>query len=155
MVNILKNVQSTLFSDRLAAAVGGRYDPAMRRSVQTVLMYEANRIVQEKYDTLRPFQRKSILFDTCTDLLNSLHFIPEYLRGEILFRTVTGKVPLSPELVWRRMKVIDKEISKSILSAITPFLKEGKSHDDVCEDFIQHQYVSFFIYAFFYAQVEI
>jgi len=140
MVNILKEDQSPLFADRLSAAIGGRYDPAMRRSVQTVVMYEANRMLQDQYDSLRPFQRKSILFETCKELLNSLEFIPEYLRAEILYRTVTSKIPLTPELVWRRMKVIDKEISKSILSAITPFLKEGKSHDDVCEDFIQHQY---------------
>jgi len=127
------------FGDRLATFIGG-YNPSMRRSVQTVVLYEANRVLKERYETLRPFQRKIALFDTCNDIIETIDIIPTYLKPEIMFRTVAGKVPLSPDLAWRRMKLIDREIVKTIVPLIKPFMALDKSHDEVCDEFIQNQY---------------
>eukprot|EP00957_Ditylum_brightwellii_P125027 9530612-Ditylum_brightwellii.AAC.1 len=117
------------FGDRLATFIGG-YNPSMRRSVQTVVLYEANRVLKERYETLRPFQRKIALFDTCNDIIETIDIIPTYLKPEIMFRTVAGKVPLSPDLAWRRMKLIDREIVKTIVPLIKPFMAPDKSHDE-------------------------
>jgi len=60
----------------------------------------------------------------------------------VMFRTQAAKLPLSPELAWRRMKVIDREVEKSIVCKIKPFLDKGKTHEEVCEEFIRSEYVS-------------
>lgn len=128
------------FASKLMELLGGKYSPAMRRSVQTVVLYEANRCLKDRYSSLRPFQRKIALYDTASDIINTLGFIPPYHRIEIMFRTASGKVPLSPDLAWRRMKLIDREIQKTIIPKIRPFLDADKSHKECCDDFIQSQY---------------
>ena len=59
-----------------------------------------------------------------------------------MFRTASGKLPLSPELAWRRMKVTEKEIMKAIIEKLEPLLEKGISHEEVCQEFIKEQYVS-------------
>jgi len=120
--------------------MGAEYYPSQRRSVQTAVLYEANRCLNSRYSALRPFQRKIALYDCAVDLINSLTFIPPYHKLEIMFRTASGKVPLSPELAWRRMKLIDREISKVIVPGVKPFMRGGKSHSAACDAFIQKQY---------------
>mmetsp|Transcript_14629 Transcript_14629/g.14108 ORF Transcript_14629/g.14108 Transcript_14629/m.14108 type:complete len:333 (-) Transcript_14629:83-1081(-) len=132
--------EDTSFPDRLADAIGGRYSAAMRRSVQTVVLYEANRCLKDRYSALRPFQRKIALYDTAVDLINSFEVIPPYLRTEIMYRTASSKLPLSADLAWRRMKLIDREIQKIIIPKIKPFLESDKDHKDICSEFIQDQY---------------
>ena len=128
------------FSSRLMELLGGRYSPAMRRSIQTVVLYEADRCLRERYSALRLFQRKIALYDAASDIINTLVFIPPYHRIEIMFRTASGKVPLSPDLAWRRMKLIDREIQKTIVPKIRPFLDPERGHRECCNDFIQAQY---------------
>jgi len=130
------------FAARLNASIGRRYSNSMRRSVQTVVLFEANRCLKERYHVLRPFQRKVALFDTARDIIETLDFIPVYHRMEIMFRTATAKLPLSPDLTWRRMKVIDREIKKSLIPKIAPLLHASKTHENVCREFIQREYVS-------------
>jgi len=132
--------EDTSFPDRLAESIGGRYSAAMRRSVQTVVLYEANRCLKDRYSALRPFQRKIALYDTAVDLINTVEVIPPYLRNEIMYRTASGKLPLSADLAWRRMKLIDREIQKIIIPKITPFFGSDKDHKDICNEFIQDQY---------------
>ena len=62
------------------------------------------------------------------------------LSTEIMFRTASGKVPLSPELAWRRMKLIDRELAKQIIPGVKPFMGPGKSHAQACDAYIQSQY---------------
>ncbi len=47
------------WQERFKIAVGPRgYDGSMRRSLQTVLLYEAKRCIESTQQKLRPFQRK-------------------------------------------------------------------------------------------------
>lgn len=132
-----------VFAERFAEAIGERYSPAMRRSVQTVVLYEANRCLKDRYSALRPFQRKIALYDTAVDLINTLDIIPSHLRSEIMYRTASGKLPLSADLAWRRMRLIDREIAKTIIPKIKPFCEDNdKDHKTICAEFIQDQYVS-------------
>ena len=135
-------VDSDTFPARLKRAIGGTYVPAMRRAVQVVVLFEANRCLKDRYSVLRPFQRKIALYDTAVDIINTLNYIPVYHRISIMFRTASGKVPLTPDLAWRRMKVIEREITKAIISKIEPLLEDNASHNELCEEFIQSQYVS-------------
>ena len=115
----------------------------MRRLVQTVVLSEANRCLKDRYSALRPFQRKIALYDTAVDLINTLDIIPSHLRSEIMYRTASGKLPLSADLAWRRMRLIDREIAKTIIPKIKPFYEgNDKDHKTVCAEFIQDQYVS-------------
>lgn len=130
-----------VFAERFAEAIGERYSPAMRRSVQTVVLYEANRCLKDRYSALRPFQRKIALYDTAVDLINTLDIIPSHLRSEIMYRTASGKLPLSADLAWRRMRLIDREIAKTIIPKIKPFCEDDdKDHKTICAEFIQDQY---------------
>lgn len=128
------------FPKRLMDSLGGRYDPTMRRSVQTVVLYEAHRCLRDRLAALRPFQRKIALFDTSCDIVSTLDFIPQYHRNEIMYRTQSGKLPLSPDLAWRRMKLIDREVQKNIVPQVRPFVQPDKTHKQSCDEFIQHQY---------------
>merc|ERR1712238_562220 len=130
----------TNFSACLSNALGGRYSNGMRRSVQAAVLYEANRCLSSRYSVLRPFQRKVALYGTAKDIIDTLDYIPVYQRMEVMFRTQAAKLPLSPELAWRRMKVIDREVEKSIVCKIKPFLDKGKTHEEVCEEFIRSEY---------------
>lgn len=52
------NVSADTFVSRVYLAIGRRYSVSMRRSVQTVVLYEANRCLSNHYGHLKPFQRK-------------------------------------------------------------------------------------------------
>jgi len=135
-----KSASGDTFAARVFTAVGGRYSISMRRSVQTVVLYEANRCLHNHYGHLKPFQRKTALLDTAKDLVNSLSFVPLYQRMEIMFRTAAGKIALSPELAWRRMKLINREIKKTICPKISKLSEGCSSHDELCENFLQEEY---------------
>ena len=71
MTTFAKRLESTL------AAQGG-YKNTMRRSVQTVILYEAHRCLKDRLPTLRPFQRKLAFWDLSCALLSTceLHTYP-------------------------------------------------------------------------------
>ncbi|KAL3821684.1 hypothetical protein ACHAXA_003242, partial [Cyclostephanos tholiformis] len=123
-------------------AVNGRYHSSMRRSLQSVALYEANRCLLNRYTKLRPFQRKWALLATAVDLLKTLDFLNDYQRQEIMFRTNSSKEPLAPDLAWRRMKLITREIGQTILPQAEELIKNNKdkSHDEICALLLQKQF---------------
>lgn len=48
---------------------------------------------------------------------------------------------MQPDTAWKRMKLIEKEVEK-LIEKIKPLCVDGKSHEDVCRDYIRQQYVS-------------
>jgi len=98
-----------------------------------------------RYSQLRPFQKKFALFATAVEMLKSLDYLTFVQRQEILFRTISSKEPLEPDLAWRRMKLITREISTSILTAeykevIESDQNKDKSHDEICDILLQMMY---------------
>lgn len=72
---------------RLKAAIGPRgYHIGMRRSLQTIILYEAKRAIEPRLKTLRPYQRKAAFMEQCFFLLDSLDFIFANQKVEILWR---------------------------------------------------------------------
>ena len=58
--------------DRVKGVLGARgYENNMRRSMQSIVLYEAKRCVEPQLSTLRPFQRKQVLMDQIYALVNS------------------------------------------------------------------------------------
>ena len=131
----------TTFQARVKEAMGPRgYENCMRRSVQSVILYEAHRCIADRLPSLRPFQRKLAFMDQCRALIRTINLLP-HQREEIMWRTGTSKEQMLPETAWKRMKLIEKELEK-LQEKIQPFCDGQKSHAEVCDSFIQNQYVS-------------
>ena len=116
----------------------------MNSSFYAMLYYS----LTNRYSTLRPFQRKSALIATATDLINSLDFLNDYHRQEIMFRTQASREPLDSHLAWRRMKQISREINETILPKAKEVIENEdnmeKSHDEICDALLQSMFVSSF-----------
>lgn len=80
------------FQERLKHAIGARgYEHCMRRSVQTVILFEAHRCISDKLPSLRPFQRKLAFFDQAMALLEGTNLLP-HQKDEVMWRTGTSRV---------------------------------------------------------------
>jgi hypothetical protein len=131
------------FQEKLKEAIGEKgYDNGMRRSVQTVILYEANRMIKDKLNALRPFQRKLAFFDQALALVDELDCLPSPHREEVLWRTASSKEQMEAETAWKRMKMIEKDVEK-MAEKIKPLCTSGKGHDEVCSEYVQKLYVSF------------
>jgi len=129
----------TSFHERLHQAIAeysGEYDPVMRRSFQTVLMFEANRCLKDKLASLRPFQRKLAVFDQATYLLEEISGEPSLVglttkeKGEsIMWRTATSKESLNPESMWSRASRLSKDVEK-VAKQVREYIKEKSADSD-------------------------
>lgn len=129
------------FVDRLKSALGGvSYDPTKRRSVQSAILYEAYRCIEDKLPSMKPFQRKIAFYDQARALLEATGFAPQD-QIEIMWRTATSREALTPDSAWKRVRLVEKEVER-IRDKVKPLCEEGKSHDDVIKEFIQQQFVS-------------
>lgn len=103
--------------------------------------------LKSRYPNLRPFQKKFALHATTIDLLNSLDFLNDYHRQEIMFRTNASKEQLPPDLAWKRMKLITREVNQTILPKAKALIEQDnnseKSHDEICDMLLQSMYVSY------------
>jgi hypothetical protein len=128
------------WQERLKVAIGPRgYDSCMRRSVQTVLLYESKRCVEPKITALRPFQRKSAHVDQMFALLETLTFLLPFQKEEIMWRTATSKEPINPEIAWKRAKSVDNEMA-NLAKVIRPLIAAGKTHDETVDLLVQSSY---------------
>jgi hypothetical protein len=118
------------------------YENCMRRSLQTIVLYEANRCISSALPTLRPFQRKLAYIDMANALVDSLSCLMAHQKAEVLWRTGTSKEPMNPETAWKRRKLLNKELD-NIKDAVTPLLT-GRSHDEAIDAYIQLQFVSLY-----------
>jgi hypothetical protein len=130
------------FQERLQIAIGPRgYDNCMRRSLQSVILYEAKRCIEPRLRTLRPFQRKAAHMDQMVALLEGLTCLLPHQRVEIMWRTGSSKEPLDPEVSWKRAKCIDKDMTV-LAKSIKPMIAQGKSHAETVDMLVQHLYES-------------
>lgn len=113
----------------------------MRRSVQTVILYEAHRCIASRVQSLRPFQRKLAMWDQAIALVKQSELLP-HQREEVLWRTGTSKALLDADTAWKRMKISEKELEKLINERVKPCFVSGMSHSDLYKEFIQNQFES-------------
>ena len=150
------------FRERLNQALGPRgYDDSLRRSVQSVVLFEAKRCVEEfeagrstqRLPLLRVFQRKAVHWAIAKDLLASTDLQP-YQCTEVLWRTCTNKQPLGDDNSWRRAKVIAKELSK-LADQIRSHQTGGLSSDEAVDLYVQGLYVSMNLHNFMVSAKEV
>ena len=115
---------------------GGQYDPVMRRSFQTVLMFEANRCLKDKLSSLRPFQRKLAVFDQAKHLMDEIGgesslvgMTTRERRDEVMWKTGTSKEPLNPETMWARASRLTKDVEK-VAEQVRNYIKEKLASSD-------------------------
>ena len=133
--------------ERLKSVLGPRgYENGMRRSMQSVILFEARRCVEPRLSSLRPFQRKLAFMDQALALIDSLDFLYPQQKEEILWRTATSKEALSPDIAWKRQQLIGKEL-KRLAELVRPFVGKGRSHEESCDLLEQHLFVSLFLCA--------
>ena len=126
--------------DRLKAAIGPRgYETGMRRSLQTVVLYEAKRCIASRLSSLRPFQRKAAFIDQAFALLEDLDFLYPHQKAEILWRTASSKEQLDAEIAWKRVKSTEKELT-ALVEKIQPFVSKASTHDEAVNMLIQSLY---------------
>jgi len=111
----------------------------MRRSVQTLILYEAHRCIEPRLSALRPFQRKLAFWDQAVALLKQSDLLP-HQREEVLWRTGSSKEPMNAETAWKRFKLVQKEIDVLIKEKISPLFSEDKTHKELYSEFVQRQF---------------
>jgi hypothetical protein len=99
------------FNERLNLALGGPYESFMRRSIQTVILFEAHRCLKDKLPSLRPFQKKMAIYDQANHLLNATSLTPDQ-RQEVMWRTGTSQEGLNADMMWRRTRCVVQDVKK-------------------------------------------
>ena len=129
----------TSWEERLIRVLGPRgFEISLRRPIQTIILYEANRCVGPLIPSLRPFQRKIAYWDMANALVQSLSFLMPHQKVEVMWRTGTSKESMNPETAWKRRKLLNKEMEK--IATDVRVLMPGRSHDEACELYIQQQF---------------
>lgn len=119
--------------DRLKLLLGPRgYDHSMRRSIQTIVIYEAKRCIQPRVGDLRPFQRKVALVDQAQALVNTLDFCLPHHKAEILWRTSTSRENVTPEICWKRFQLVQKELER-LADQIKQYMAPDRSHQEAVD----------------------
>ena len=84
---------------------------------------------------MRPFERKIALITTAIDLIYTLDFLTEEQKAGIV--TLTVKNDTKPCIVKIVNANRDKLIREQFLPDIEKLLSEEKSHEEICDEFIQ------------------
>lgn len=124
--------------DRVKALLGPRgYDHTMRRSIQTLVIFEAKRCIQPRIGDLRPFQRKVALVDQAQALVNTLDFCLPHHKAEILWRTSTSRETVTPEICWKRYQLVQKELDR-LAEMIKQYMAPDRGHQEAVDLLEQH-----------------
>lgn len=130
---------------RLIALIGPTgYSPIMRRSLQSLLLFEAKRSISHRLGDLRPYQRKSAFLDHVHYLLNCLgpnFFLSSKHQVQVLYRTMASRVPLDGDTAWGKLKSIFREL-KALNELIVPFVNRSSSHKESVDRLVQYLFVS-------------
>ena len=79
-----------------------------------------------------------------------MDWIPQESKREILVRTLTKKLPLTPELAYKRFKENLHYLSKTLIPKIMEFGYDFDiSHEENCDAYLQHTFVSFDVFVLF------
>ena len=128
--------------ERLTLLIGPRgYNDCMRRSIQSVILFEARRCIEAEMSNLKPFQRKIALMDQAQGLIDSLPFLMPHQREEILWRTATSKEQLNGDIAYKRIQQINKEL-QNLSKKVKQFINPATSHQDWCNHLEQFLFVS-------------
>jgi hypothetical protein len=129
--------------ERLQAVIGpsGYADSFMRRSLQTVVLFEAMRCIEPHLEILRPFQRRALFLMHSHKLLDSLNFLSPQQKEEVLWRTEKSREALTEDQAWSRFKTNQKYLRRT-LQQLQTFMNPGRSHKEAVDAMMRQAYVS-------------
>lgn len=126
------------FSSRLLKAIKS-YNPAKRRPIQSCILYEAERSVRAETST-NYMKHKFALHKRAFEILNSLTWIPQAARDDVMVRTMTKKLLLTPEICYKRLRQVILDVDKKIVPEIMQIYDTNKTHDENCDLYLQKTY---------------
>lgn len=130
------------WQDRLKLIMGSvGYQAYMRRSLQTVVLYEAKRCIAPRIPRLRPFQKRALLLNMIYNILRKIDFLSASEKEAVLWKTQRSQEQLDPVTAWKRCKIIERDLSK-LLSDFPPFVAPGRPHSSSVDMLVQDMYVS-------------
>mmetsp|Transcript_23650 Transcript_23650/g.42015 ORF Transcript_23650/g.42015 Transcript_23650/m.42015 type:complete len:385 (+) Transcript_23650:63-1217(+) len=130
---------SDSFASRMKDAMRGEFKPFMKRSFLILALFEAKRCLAPRLSQMRPFQRMIAIMTTAMDLIYTLDFLSEEQKAGIVSMTARNDArPIIAKMGMGNGR--EKRIKEDILPGIAELLDEEKTHDEVCDEFVQKQY---------------
>jgi hypothetical protein len=99
----------------------------------------------EEWPKLRPYQRKITILHLALDLIYTLDFITDEEKAHIISMSPKNKgndKPIIARMAFHRAQGLAKEIESKILSGVEKLMDGDKTHDQVCDAFVQNLFVS-------------
>lgn len=131
---------SNSFASRLedALKLWGQFKPSMNRSFLILALFEAKRCLLPRFPSMRPFERNIALIATTMDLIYTLDFLSAEQKAGIVSLTVKNDTkPCIAKITFANR---GKQIQEAILPGIEELLSEEKTHDEICDEFLQKKY---------------
>lgn len=132
------------WQNRLKLVIGTEgYMTYMRRSLQTIVLFEAKRCIGPRLASLRPFQKRTLLLEQVYRLLEAMPgaFLSPYEKEQILWRTQKDGKQLDDVTAWKRAKIIERDLARTI-KEFQRFGVQGRTHQESVNLFVQFTYVS-------------
>jgi hypothetical protein len=136
------------FLERLHQAIGFRYEPWMRRSLQTAILYEAKRIAESLLGSTAasrarpsPQVRNDVLITQARALIQSLSFVDAEQRQEILWKTATSQEPVDGDNAWKRLQLLDRQVPDLVVQLV-PHVDPTKSQNEMVDALATNLFVS-------------
>jgi hypothetical protein len=93
----------------------------------------------------RNFQRKITVLTSAIDLIYTLDFLTNDEKGRLVSMTQKVKKdakPIIARIAFHRAELLEKEVHFKILFHAEKLMREGKTHDQFCDELVQSLYVS-------------
>jgi len=130
------------WQDRLKLIIGpDGYEPYMRRSMQTVVLYEAKRCIKPRIARLRPFQKRALLMSMMYSILREIDFMSPSDKEAVLWKTQRSQEQLDPVTAWKRCKIIERDLGK-LLKMMPQYMQLARSHQMAVNLMVQDLFVS-------------
>lgn len=119
------------------------YQSYMRRSMQTVLLYEAKRCILPRISRLRPFQKRVLLMTMTYNILRDIDILTPSEKEAVLWKTQRSQQQLDPVTAWKRCKIIERDLGK-LCQQLAQYVEASRTHQQSVNLLVQHLYVSWF-----------
>ena len=132
----------SVWQERLKRIIGPTgYQPYMRRSMQTIVLYEAKRCIAPRVSRLRPFQKRALLLSIVYSVLREIDFMTSSDKEAVLWKTQRSREQLDDVTAWKRCKIIQRDLNKLLLE-IPQYTVPGRPHGIAVDMMVQGMFVS-------------
>ena len=130
------------WQERLKRIIGPTgYQPYMRRSMHTIVLYEAKRCITPRLSRLRPFQKRALLLSMVHNVLWEIDFMTAADKESVLWKTQRSREQLDAVTAWKRCKLIQRDLDKLLLE-IPRYMAPMRPHSVAVEMMVQAMFVS-------------